>query len=81
MLGEVSQQVRLGLHVIGSPPPPSLLSSIIKLLSQADQVPHQGGELAFWMGDIVIPNNRDFKKRNALPEARESGFIKELLWV
>jgi hypothetical protein len=39
-LMEVSQWVRLGLHVIGSPPPLSLLSSIIvKLLSQADQGP------------------------------------------
>jgi hypothetical protein len=59
---EVSQQVRLGLRVIGSSPPPlNLLSSIIvKLLSHADQVPYWGGELAFWTGDTVIPNNRGF---------------------
>jgi hypothetical protein len=46
---EVSQQVRLGLSVIGSPLPLNFLSSItVKLLSQADQVPYQGRELAFW---------------------------------
>jgi hypothetical protein len=33
------------------------------------------------MGDAVIFNNRGFKMLNALPEARESGFIKRLLWV
>jgi hypothetical protein len=48
-LKEVSQWMRLGLHVIGSPPPLSFLSSVIvKLLSQADQIPYQGRELAFW---------------------------------
>jgi hypothetical protein len=58
---EVSQQVRLGLRVIGSLPPLSLLSNVfVKLLSQADQVPNRGGELAFWTGDTVIPNNRGF---------------------
>jgi hypothetical protein len=36
----------LGLRVIGSPPPLSLLSSIlVKLLSRVDQVPYRGGEL------------------------------------
>jgi hypothetical protein len=60
--------VRLGLHVTGSPPPWSLLSSSnVKLLSQADQVPCQGGELAFWMENTVIPNNRGFREPNALP--------------
>jgi hypothetical protein len=43
--------------VIETPPPLSFLSSVIvKLLSQADQVPYQSGELAFWMEDTVIPN-------------------------
>jgi hypothetical protein len=55
--------VRWEFHVIRNPPPLSLLSSVIvKLLSQADQVPYQGGELAFWKGDTVIPNNRELIK-------------------
>jgi hypothetical protein len=33
------------------------------------------------MRDTVIFNNRGFKEPDALPEARESGFIKGLLWV
>jgi hypothetical protein len=40
--------------------PPTLSLLIVKLLSQTDQVPYQGGELAFWMGDTVIPNNKGF---------------------
>jgi hypothetical protein len=60
-LREVSQQVRWGLLAVGSRPPLSLLSSVIlKLLSQADQVPYWGGKLAFWMKDTVIPNDRGF---------------------
>jgi hypothetical protein len=43
------------------PPPLSFLSNVaVKLLSQAEQVPYQDGELAFWTGDTVIPNNRGF---------------------
>jgi hypothetical protein len=47
-LREVSQLVRLGL----------LRSIIVKMLSQADQIPYWGRELAFWMGNTVIPSNR-----------------------
>jgi hypothetical protein len=44
---------------VGAPCDWNLLSSIIiNLLSQADQVPYQGGELAFWTGGTVIPSNR-----------------------
>jgi hypothetical protein len=62
--GYCSQQVRLGLRVIGSSPPLNLLCSVIvKLFSQADQVPYWGGELAFWTGDAVFPNNRGLKSQ------------------
>jgi hypothetical protein len=40
----------------------SFLSSVIvkPFFPQTDQVPYQRGELAFWMGDTVIFNNRGF---------------------
>jgi hypothetical protein len=57
---EVSQQVRLGLHVIEIPPLQSPYSIIVKLLFQADQVLYQGEELALWTGDTVIPDSRGF---------------------
>jgi hypothetical protein len=51
----------VGVPYDWDPLPLSLLSStIVKLSSQADQVPYQSGELAFWMGDTLIPQNRGF---------------------
>jgi hypothetical protein len=48
ILGYCSQWVRLGVRVIESPPTLSLLSCIIvKLLSQADQVPYREENWSF----------------------------------